>query len=93
MVGNLKSEQVTVKDKYRVGQKEVHRDYRLVRLNGTCQIYDFLHKGSTEGGKTDASELGARQCEISRKIRFVSIHAFWPHHCRKLGGDSCRTSI
>ena len=37
---------------YRVGQKEVHRDYRLVRLNGTCQIYDFfLHKGSTEGGK------------------------------------------
>ena len=43
---------------YRVGQKEVHRDYRLVRLNGTCQIYDFLHKGSTEGGKTDASELG-----------------------------------
>ena len=41
---------------YRVGQKEVHRDYRLVRLNGTCQIYDFLHKGSTEGGKTDASQ-------------------------------------
>ena len=69
---------------YRVGQKEVHRDYRLVRLNGTCQIYDFLHKGSTEGGKTDASELGARRCEISRKIRFVSIHAFWPHHCKKL---------
>ena len=77
---------------YRVGQKEVHRDYRLVRLNGTCQIYDFLQKGSTEGGKTEASELGARQCEISRKIRFVSRHAFWPHHCRKLGGDSCQTS-
>ena len=76
---------------YRVGQKEVHRDYRLVRLNGTCQIYDFLHKGSTEGGKTDASELGARQCEISRKIRLMSRHAFWPHHCRKLGGDSCQT--
>ena len=74
---------------YRVDQKEVHRDNRLVRLNGTCQIYDFLHKGNTEGGKTDASELGARQCEISRKIRFASRHAFWPHHCRKLGGDSC----
>ena len=25
-----------------MGQKEVHRDYRLVRLNGTCQIYDFF---------------------------------------------------
>ena len=55
---------------YRVGQKEVYRDYRLVRLNGTCKIYDFLHKGSTECGKTDASELGARQCEISRKKTF-----------------------
>ena len=77
---------------YRVGQKEVHRDCRLVRLNGTCQIHDFLHKGSTEDGKTDASELGARQCEISRKIRFVSRHVFWSHHCRKLGGDSCQTS-
>ena len=68
----LDSEHVLLKielhqNMYRVGQKEVHRDYRLVRLNGTCQIYDFLHKGSTEGGKTDASELGARQCEISRK--------------------------
>ena len=70
-------------------QKEVHPAYRLVRLNGTCQIEDVLHKGSTEGGKTDAGELGARQCEISRKIRFVSRHGFWPHHCRKLGGDSC----
>ena len=29
---------------YRVGQKEVHRDYRLVLLNGTCQIYDFCTK-------------------------------------------------
>ena len=77
---------------YRVGQKEIHRDCRLVRLNGTCQIHDFLHKGSTEGGKTDASELGARQCEMSRKIRFVSRHAFWSHNCRKLGGDSCQTS-
>ena len=77
---------------YRVGQKEVHRDYRLVRLNGTWQIYDFLHKCNTEGGKTDASELGARQCKVSRKIRFVSRHTFWPHHCRKLGDDSCQTS-
>ena len=42
----------------------------------------FLHKGSTEGGKTDASELGARRCEISRRMRFVSRHAFWRHHYR-----------
>ena len=55
---------------YRVGQKEVHRDYRLVRLNDTCQIYDLLHKGSTEGGKTDTSELGARQCENMKENTF-----------------------
>ena len=45
----------------RMGQKEAHRDYRLLRLNGKCEIYDFLHKVNTEGGKTDASELGARK--------------------------------
>ena len=61
---------------YRVGQKEVHRECRLVRFNGTCQIYDVLHKGNTEGGKTDVSELGARQYEVSRKRRFVSRHTF-----------------
>ena len=30
--------------KYRVGQKELHRNCRLVRLNGTCQIHDFFTK-------------------------------------------------
>ena len=60
---------------HRVGQKEVHRDYRLVHLNGTYQIYDFLRKGCTEGGKTDASELGARQFPLlhERKIRMTYV--------------------
>ena len=56
---------------YRVGQKEVHRDYRLVRFNGTCEIDDFLHKGNTECGKTVAIVLDARQCGASSKRRFV----------------------
>ena len=47
-----------------------------MRFNGTCQIKNFLHKGNTLGGKTAASELGARQCGVGTREKTFCVKPY-----------------